>query len=145
MWSFLYFELVSSYFAKVGTKEDIKKAFDNTVKFVRDFMSVFSPRVNKECHIDGVEVFHPSYLGNMEVTSEIKEIVRAHDLATSVGTDIHVDKTLGEDETVSSNSLGGRVKSGVLRKFRFMRRKAKDLAQMREMAPGGRFFFDDIE
>ena len=129
----------------MGTREDIKKAFDNTVKFVRDFMGRFSPKANRACHVDGVEIYHTSYLGNMEVTSEIKEIVRAHDLATSGGTDIHVDKTLGADETVSSNSLGGRVKSRALRKFRFMRRKAKDLEQIIEMGVKGRALPDERE
>ncbi len=123
----------SSYFAKVGTKSDIKKAFDNTIKFTRDFMIVFSPKVNPGCHIDGVEVYHPSYLGNMEVTSEIKEIAKAHKLSTSGGTDIHVDKTLGQHETVASDSLGGRIKKSKLGNFRFMRRKSKSLVALKEM------------
>lgn len=122
----------SSYFAKVGTKADVKKAFDNTIKFTRDFMKVFSPRVNPGCHVDGVEVYHPSYLGNVEVTSEIKEIVREHNLSSSGGTDIHVDKTLGKDETVANDSMGGKVKKGKLRKFRFMRRKAVPIMELRD-------------
>ena len=122
----------SSYFAKVGSKEDIKKAYQNTIKFAKDFMAKFSPQVTRTCHIDGVEVYHPSYLGNMEVTSEMKEIIEAHKVGSSGGTDIHVDKTLGENETVSSDSLGGNVVKRKLRKFRFMRRKAKDLLTLRE-------------
>ena len=122
----------SSYFAKIGSSEDIKRAYQNTVKFVQDFMKQFSPRVSRKRHIDGVEVYHPSYLGNMEVTSEIKEIVREHNLGSSGGTDIHVDKTLGEGETVSSDSLGGRVNKSKLRKFRFMRRKSRTIDEIRE-------------
>lgn len=122
----------SSYFAKVGSKEDIKKAFDSTVKFAQDFMQKFAPKNNKKCHIDGIEIFHPSYLGNMDVTSEIKEIISYYRLASSGGTDIHVDKTLGDKETVSSDSLGGRVKKNKLKKFRFFRRKSKAILDLRD-------------
>lgn len=121
----------SSYFSKIGNKEDIEKAFQNTVKFAQDFMKKYSPNANPRCHIDGVEVYHPSYLGNMEVTSEIKELIQEHRLGSSGGTDIHVDKTLGENETVSSDSIGGRVKKNKLKKFRFMRRKAKNILAIR--------------
>ena len=124
----------SSYFAKVGGEEGVQKAFRNTVKFVEDFMKKFSPKTNSRTHVDGLEVYHPSYLGNMEVMSEMKEIVREHRLASSGGTDIHVDKTLGADETVSSDSVGGRVKRSKLAKFRFMRRKAKSLQELRQKA-----------
>lgn len=70
----------------------------------------------------------------MEVMSEMKEIVRNHRIASSGGTDIHVDKTLGADETVSSDSIGGRIKKSKLTKFRFMRRKAKSLSEIRKKA-----------
>ena len=95
-------------------------------------MKKFSPKASRKRHIDGVEIYHPSYLGNMEVTSEIKELVQAHDVGSSGGTDIHVDKTIGEHETVSSDSLGGNVTRNKLRKFRFFRRKAKDLMTLRD-------------
>lgn len=62
----------SSYFAKVGTQADIDKEFNNVVKFVEDFIGLYSPKSNTETHIDGAEVYHPSYVGNMEVTSEIR-------------------------------------------------------------------------
>ena len=101
------------------------------VILVVDFMRKHSPQVNRKCHIDGLEVYHPLYLGNMEVTSEMDEIVRTHRLASSGGTDIHVDKTLGADETVSSDSVGGRVKNSKLKKFRFMRRKSKSLTEIK--------------
>lgn len=63
----------SAYFAKDGTKEDIDKGFREVVKFAEDFIQQYSPVNNKETHIDGVEVYHPSYLGNIEVVSEMKE------------------------------------------------------------------------
>ena len=44
---------------------------------------------------------------------------------------LHVDKTLGENETVSSDILGGNVTKKKLRKFRFFRRKAKDIITLR--------------
>ena len=121
----------SSYFAKVGTKTDIDKAFRNVVKFAEDFIKAYSPRNNSETHIDGTEVYHPSYLGNIEVTSEIKEIVKQHRIGSSGGTDIHVDKTLDSSETVSSDSFGGNVTRNKLRKFRNLRRKSIEISKLR--------------
>lgn len=118
----------SAYFAKNGSKEDIQKAFKNTVKLVKDFA------VNYPTKLDGVEVYHPSYLENYEVVSEIGELCKRYRLASSGGTDIHVDKTLGRDETVSSDSMGkgGKVSTRMLRKFRLLRRKAKPIQKLRE-------------
>lgn len=118
----------SSYFAKVGSKEEIQKAFDNTVKFTRDFVSSYPTKT------DGVEVYHPSYLGNYDVVSEIGEIAKRYRIATSGGTDIHVDKTLGKDETVSSDSMGkgGKISNRMLKKFRFLRRKAEPIQKLRD-------------
>lgn len=118
----------SSYFAKVGSKEEIQKAFDNTVKFTRDFVSSYPAK------IDGVEVYHPSYLGNYDVVSEIGEIAKRYRMATSGGTDIHVDKTLGKDETVSSDSMGkgGKISNRMLKKFKFLRRKAEPIQKLRD-------------
>lgn len=121
----------SSYFAKVGTKEEVKLAYDNTIKFVKDFLAKFSPKVNKKTPIDGAEIYHPSYLGNIDVISEIKELVQTHRIASSGGTDIHVDKTLGKDETVSSDSLDGTVVRNKLRKFRLLRRKAVSIKDLK--------------
>ena len=100
----------SSYFAKKGTQSDIEKTFRNVKKFAEDFISMYSPK-NNERHIDGAEIYHPSYLGNIEVISEIKELVKRHKIGSSGGTDIHVDSTLRKDETVSSDSLKGNVTS----------------------------------
>ena len=124
----------SSYFAKVGTKEEVKLAYDNTIKFVKDFLAKFSPKENKKTPIDGAEIYHPSYLGNIDVISEIKELVQAHRIASSGGTDIHVDKTLGKDETVSSDSLDGTVVRNKLRKFRLLRRKAVSIRDLKSKA-----------
>lgn len=121
----------SSYFAKVGTKENIDKAFREVVKFAGDFIQQYSPKNNSDTHIDGTEVYHPSYLGNIEVTSEIKEIVKQHRIGSSGGTDIHVDKTLGSDETVSSDSLGGNVTKNKLRKYANLRQKAIGIDKLR--------------
>lgn len=121
----------SSYFAKVGTQEEIDKAFKNVVKFTKDFIQEYSPRNNSETYIDGAEVYHPSYLGNIDVTSEIKELVKQHRIGNSGGTDIHVDKTLNKDETVSSDSLKGRVTRNKLRKFRNLRKKAIRIDKLR--------------
>ena len=122
----------SSYFAKTGDKENVEKAYRNTLKFFKDFLRMFSPKTNKETHIDGAEIYHPSYLGNIEVISEIRELVQQHRLASSGGTDIHVDKTLDEKETVSSDSLGGNVTKGKLRKFRYLRSKAVEIIALRD-------------
>ncbi len=122
----------SSYFAKTGTQDDVNKAFGNVVKFAEDFINEYSPRNNsKETFIDGVEVYHPSYLGNMEVTSEIKELIEQHRVGSSGGTDIHVDKTLGSNETVSSDSLGGNVTKNKLKKYRNLRRKSIEISELR--------------
>ncbi len=128
----------SSYFAKIGSKDEIEKAYRNTVKFARDFIHRFSPKSNKESCIDGVEVYHPSYLGNIEVVNEMKEIVKRHRLASSGGTDIHVDKTLGEDEAVSSDSIGGNVIKSKLRKFRYLRKKAVYIDELRNRVKKGK-------
>ena len=121
----------SSYFAKVGTQTDIDKAFRNVVKFSEDFMKTYSPRNNSEIHINGIEVYHPSYLKNIEVTSEIKELVKQCRMGSSGGTDIHIDKTLDSSETVSSDSLGGKVTRNKLRKFKNLRRKAIEISKLR--------------
>lgn len=122
----------SSYFAKVGSESDIQKAYKNTIKFARDFINTYSPNKKQTAHIDGVEVYHPSYLENIDVVSEIKEMVKHHRLASSGGTDIHVDKTLGQDETVSSDSMGGKVVKRKIRKFRYLRKKAVNIIQLRD-------------
>ena len=122
----------SSYFAKTGSKEDVKMAYDNTIKFVKDFISVYAPKVNKRAPIDGAEVYHPSYLGNVDVISEIKELIKAHRMASSGGTDIHVDKTTGDDESVSSDSVDGNVVKNKLRKFRFLRRKGVEITALKK-------------
>ena len=122
----------SAYFAKVGSKQDIDKAFKEVTKFARDFIEQYSPKKNKRTHIDGAEVYHPSYLRNMEVTSEVKEIVNQHKLASSGGTDIHVDKTLGSNESVSSDSLGGNVTQKKLRKFGKIRKRAVGIKMLRD-------------
>lgn len=121
----------SSYFAKVGTKQDIDKAYREVVKFAEDFIQQYSPRNNNKTHIDGAEVYHPSYSGNIEVISEIKELIKQHKIGSSGGTDIHVDKTLGSAETVSSDSLGGNVTRSKLRKYGNLRRKAIGIEQLR--------------
>lgn len=121
----------SAYFVKSGIQEDTNKAFKNIVKFAEDFMKMYSPKNNSETHIDGVEVYHPSYLGNIEITSEIKELVKQYRIGSSGGTDIHVDKTLGSNETVSSDSLGENVTRNKLRKYRNLRRKAIEISKLR--------------
>ena len=118
----------SAYFTKNGSKEEIQKAFQNTVKLTKDFVTRYPSKV------DGVEVYHPSYLGNYDVTSEIKEIVKKCRLASSGGTDIHVDKTMNERETVSSDNMGkgGQISTRMLQKFRFLKRKASPIQKLRE-------------
>lgn len=121
----------SSYFAKVGNQNDVNKAFRNVVKFAEDFIKKYSPRDNSKICIDGAEVYHPSYLGNIEVTSEIKELIKQHRIGSSGGTDIHVDKTLDSNETVSSDSLGGNVTKNKLKKYRNLRRKSIEISKLR--------------
>ena len=122
----------SSYFAKIGSQEEIDKAFKNVVKFSTDFIEQYSPKTNPETHIDGAEVYHPYYLGNIDVTNEIKLLIDEHKLASSGGTDIHVDKTTGIDETVSSDSLGGNVTRSKIKKFKYLREKAVDILSLKE-------------
>lgn len=131
----------SAYFAKIGSKEDIDKAFREVVKFAGEFIKMYSPNSDGPVHIDGAEVYHPSYLGNIEVISEVKEIVEAHKLGSSGGTDIHVDKTTGSEETVSSDGIGGNVTKEKLRKFRYIRRKAIGIVALRDKIRR----FSDIE
>ncbi len=121
----------SSYFAKIGTPNDIHKAFENVVKFAEDFIKEYSLKNNGKTCIDGVEVYHPSYLGNIEVTSEMKELVKQYRIGSSGGTDIHVDKTLSNDETVSSDSLGGNVTKKKIKKYRYLRKKTIEISKLR--------------
>ena len=122
----------SAYFAKTGDKQDVKKAFQEVVRFSEEFINKYSPTNNSKTHIDGAEVYHPSYLGNIEVTSEIKEMIKQRRLGSSGGTDIHVDKTLGSTETVSSDNLGGNITKHKLRRFRSIRKKAIQIGELRE-------------
>lgn len=122
----------SAYFAKVGTKDDVDVALKNVEKFANDFITMYSPK-NNTIHIDGAEVYHPSYIGNMEIISEVDELVREHRIGSSGGTDIHVDKTLGKDETVSGDSLGGKVTKKKLRKYRLLRDKAIAITELRKV------------
>lgn len=125
-----YLAHTSSYFAKLGSKEEIQEAYKNTIKFARDFITKLSPKKNIIC-IDGVEVYHPSYLENIEVVSEIEELVKKYRLASSGGTDIHVDKTLGTDEKISSDSMGRSVVRSKIRKFKYLRKKAVSIMKLR--------------
>ncbi len=121
----------SSYFSKAGTLKDTDKAFKNVIKFAEDFIQMYSPRNNSEVYINGIEVFHPSYLGNMEVTSEIKKLANQHKIGSSGGTDIHVDKTLTSSETVSSDSLEGNVTKNKLKKYKILRKKSIEISELR--------------
>ena len=121
----------SAYFAKTGTQSDIEKVFRNVKKFAEDFINMYSPK-NNGTHIDGAEIYHPSYLGNIEIISEMKELIKQHRIGSSGGTDIHVDNTLGRDETVSSDNLGGNVTKNKLRRFKNLRRKAIRLCDLRK-------------
>ncbi len=95
-------------------------------------MVFFSPKVNKIDHIDGLEVYHPSYIGNFDVISEMKDIADCNQIATSGGTDIHADKTMGDNETVTSMSLSNskRIKIRDLKKIRYIRRKSKSIEEI---------------
>jgi len=122
----------SAYFAKIGTEEQINKAFREVVKFARDFIHHYSPKSNNAICIDGAEVYHPTYSGNIKVTSELKELVKQYRLGSSGGTDIHVDQTLGNNESVSSDSLGGKITRNKLRKFWFFRQNALEVCKLRK-------------
>lgn len=124
----------SAYFAKIDvlTPQNVKSAFGNVTKFAKDFLRQYSPKNNPKTHIDGAEVYHPSYLGEIEVISEIKELIKHHHIGSSGGTDIHVDKTLGSHETVSSDGLGGNITKSKLRKYRNIRKKAIKIEHLRQ-------------
>lgn len=132
MGGYAYLAHPSAYFAKNGSKEDVDKTLKNVEKFAHDFITMYSPK-NNIVHIDGAEVYHPSYVGNMEIMSEVDELVKQHRIGSSGGTDIHVDKTLGKDETVSGDSLGGNITRKRLRKYRQLRDKAINITELREM------------
>ena len=122
----------SAYFAKTGSKEEIEKAFENVKKFAKDFINLYSPQNDSKTFIDGAEVYHPSYLGNVDLINEVKELVKFHRIGSSGGTDIHVDKTLGKEETVSSDSLGGKVVKSKLKKYKNLRQKAISIVELRQ-------------
>ena len=124
----------SAYFAKKGDKNEIEKAYKNIIKFASDFMEKFSPKNNKNTHIDGFEIYHPSYMGNIHVMSEIKELINQHRLASSGGTDIHFDQTLGNNEKVSDDGLGHPITKHKLKRFRKLREKAIEITSLRKKA-----------
>ncbi len=121
----------SAYFSKNLSKSDIQIAYDNTVEFARQFIDTFSPRNNLSTKIDGVEIYHPSYQGDLEVTGEMTELIKTYRLASSGGTDIHIDKTTSKNETISSDSLGNSVTIKKLRKFRYLRANALSVENLK--------------
>lgn len=118
----------AAYFPDIKTSQDIAEV----IKFAEEFIAKYSPKNNQETHIDGLEVYHPSYLGNIEVISEMKELVKLHRIGSSGGTDIHVDKSLGDNESVSGDGLGGNITKNKLRRYRNLRRKAIKINALRE-------------
>jgi len=123
-----------AYFGRDGEEDSIQNTRNSLMKFAEDFMSKYSPQNSQNTHIDGFEIYHPSYLGDMEVIGEMKELVKKHRIGSSGGTDIHMDETLGEHETISSDSLGGKVTQNKIRKFRMLRKRAVSIMKLHDMA-----------
>lgn len=128
----------SAYFSQIEstTPQNVKSAFGNVTKFAKDFLKQYSPKNNTKTHIDGAEVYHPTYLGEIAVISEMRELIKQHQIGSSGGTDIHVDKTLGSYETVSSDGFGGNVTKNKLRKYRNIRKRAIKIEHLRQKIIG---------
>lgn len=124
----------SSYFAKNGTEEQIKKAYDNTIEFTRQFISRHSAKRQKGHKIDGVEMYHPSYLKNMYLLGKMRILLNWYKQRTSGGTDIHIGSIKTFQGLVSSDSKGNNLTIRELKKFNFLQRSAKNLYDIRSRA-----------
>lgn len=124
----------SSYFSKIGNAEEVKKAYDNVVEFALQFMKKHSPDSNPACHIDGIELYHPSYLNHMELLGKMKKLVRYHKLGTSGGTDIHFGNIKMNTPAISHDDRSMRDKKIIIRdlkKFEKLKKSSQTLKQLK--------------
>ena len=124
----------SGYFAKNGTEEQIKMSYDNTVEFTRQFIERHSGKEKTNCKIDGIEMYHPSYLKDIYLFGKMKNLIKLYRLRTSGGTDIHVGSIKTFQGSVSNDSRGEKLTIRKLKKFDFLRRKAESLYELRHKA-----------
>lgn len=123
----------SSYFAKNGTPEQVKKAYDNTIEFTRQFIERHS-KGQAQDKIDGIEMYHPSYLNNMYLFGKMKTLLDWHREKTSGGTDIHVGSIKTSQKSISDDSKGGNLTIRKLKRFSFLQKAAQSIYDLRNKA-----------
>lgn len=135
----------SSYFSKNGTEEQIQRAYDNVVEFATQFMNKYSQKNNSNCHIDGVELYHPSYLKNMQLLSKMKLLVELHRIGTSGGTDIHIGSIKTNQNSITDDSKGGKIAIKKIRRFSELKKSSKTMYQIRREVLRNRMPEDERE
>lgn len=125
----------SAYFAKNGSREQIQKVYDNIVEFVRQFMEKYSIKNAPNCSIDGIEMYHPSYIKNdMQLLGKMKPLIELYRLGTSGGTDVHIGNIKVNRKSVIDDSKGGKIAIRKLKRFSQLKKEAKELKQIKDIA-----------
>lgn len=124
----------SAYFAKNGSREQIQKVYDNIVEFVRQFMEKYSLGNTPNCTIDGIEMYHPSYIKNdMQLLGKMKPLIELYRLGTSGGTDVHIGSIKTNRKSVIDDSKGGKIAIRKLKRFSQLKKEAKGLKQIKDI------------
>lgn len=77
------FPHAAAYHPKAGNDEQIRQAWEDSKKFTEDFVKEFGSQLK------GIEVIHPSYLGNEQFESFLRNIAKQNNLYVTGGTDYH--------------------------------------------------------
>lgn len=121
-------------FAINGSKEQIQKVYDNIVEFVRQFIGKYSLKNTSNCAIDGIEMYHPSYIKkDMQLLGKMKPLIELYRLGTSGGTDVHIGNIKINIESIIDDSKGGKIAIRKLKRFRELKREAKELKQIKDI------------
>lgn len=121
----------SSYFAKNGTPEQVKRAYDDTVEFTRQFIEKHSAKGQTQDKIDGIEMYHPSYLNNMYLFGKMRTLLDWYRERTSGGTDVHIGNIKTSQKSISDDSKGGNLTIRKLKRFSFLQKAAQSIYELR--------------
>ena len=77
------FPHTAAYHPKAGNEMEVKYAWEDSEKFTKDFVSEYGKELK------GIEVIHPSYLGNVQFEQFLRETVKENGLYVTGGTDYH--------------------------------------------------------
>mgnify|MGYP002475075585 CR=1 FL=1 len=124
----------SGYFAKNGDSEQVKRAYDNTIEFTKQFIERHSARGQTENKIDGVELYHPSYLNNMYLFGKMRILLDWYREKVSGGTDIHIGSIKTSMNSISNDSKGGNLTIRKLKRFKFLQKASQSIYELRHKA-----------